>query len=120
MLLGYHGMRELTHASLFQDGDSAFHVSKVERVLETRHLVSSLDRDTVHHAQFLLVTSDKVKEGQLVKVLGLLVGQLDDLIIFRFSYSRCLCQGKGYVLDGCPASRPVLRDASKRLACLVP
>jgi len=69
----------LTHSSLLENRNSTLDVAEIKRVLESRHLVSSLDGDALHHAQFLSVTGDQVKERQLVKVLGPLVSQFYDL-----------------------------------------
>lgn len=47
--------------------------------MESRHLVSSLSSDGLHHLESILVSGGEVEEGESVEVLGLLVSDLDDL-----------------------------------------
>lgn len=70
---------ELTLTGLSQDGDPSLDVTQVKRVLESRHRVTSLLSNDLHHSQPLGVTSHEVKERKLVEALGLLVARLDDL-----------------------------------------
>ena len=51
--------------------------------MESRHLVSSLSGDGLHHPETILVSGGEVEEGESVEVLGLLVSDLDDLRITR-------------------------------------
>lgn len=112
----------LTHSSLFQDRDAALDITEIERVLETRHLVASLDGNPVHHAQLLLVTGNEVEEGELVEILGLLIGQFDNL--WQPSDSVCAraisLQPRLDIPGDYPALEPARRDASKRPPCRVP
>lgn len=71
--------RLLTHSNVTQNGHAASCVAQVERVVELGHLIAPHLSNLGHFREFLWVAGEEVKEGQAVKVLGPLVGDLDDL-----------------------------------------
>ena len=56
-------------------------VAEVEGVVEAAHHVPAHLGDPQHLRQLLRVASDEIEEGEALKVLGLLVGHLDDLVV---------------------------------------
>jgi hypothetical protein len=66
---------------LSQDSNPSLDITEIQRVLESRHCLSSLLSDDLHHSQLLGVSSDEVKERELVERLCFLVASLDDLAI---------------------------------------
>jgi hypothetical protein len=70
----------LTLRSLPQHGDPALDIPEVQRVLEPRHLISTLGSNDLHHAQSLSIPSNEIQERQLVKVLCLLIRSLHNLV----------------------------------------
>lgn len=73
--------RTLTHSGVSQRVHPAFDVTQIQRVLELRSKVASLDSDALHHTQLSSVAGDEVQEGQLFKALGLLISKFDHLVV---------------------------------------
>ena len=65
----------LKHANLLLD------VAEVQRIVEAAHDVSSDVSQLEHLAQLLQVAGDEVQEAEPVKALGLLVAELDNLVV---------------------------------------
>ena len=66
---------------LLQDIDALAHVAEVQRVLEAPHDVPAHLRDLEHLGELLDVPGDEVQEREALKVLGLLVAELHDLVV---------------------------------------
>ncbi len=70
-----------TLTCVFQDVDALADVAQVKRVVEAAHDVVAHLADLQHLCQLLHVAGDQVQEAQALKVLGLLVAVLHDLVV---------------------------------------
>lgn len=70
---------KLTKSNLAQDVDPRLDVAEVEGIVEATHLISTHLCNLGHLCELLRVAGNEVEEREAVKVLGALVGDLDDL-----------------------------------------
>jgi hypothetical protein len=69
-----------THSDIPQYCNPALNVTRVQRIVETRHGVSTHVSDFLHLRKLVGGTSDKIEERQALEILRLLQCFFDDLI----------------------------------------
>ena len=79
----------------------AVNVTRIQRIVETGHGVSSSVRNLLHLGQLLRATSSEVQERQLIEILRLLIRLLDNLV------TNVLVECNENTLDGSPCGYPV-------------
>lgn len=68
-------------SSVPHDVNSLFDITKVEGVMEAAHHILTEGGDVKHLRELLDVARDEIQERQTLKILRLLVGSLDHLMV---------------------------------------
>jgi hypothetical protein len=69
----------LTKPNVSQHRYTAFHVARIQRIMEPRHWIPSRIRNFLHLRQLIRAARCKIQKREAVEIFSLLVGLLHDL-----------------------------------------